>query len=96
MAVKTDIEIAGEAVKTPITQIGAKLGILSDHMLPHGHDKAKIGQEFTAGLSGKKDGKLTLVTAWVEREGALRVGMGVTLHVPDQRAWAHLAEARRG
>ncbi len=35
------------------------------------------------------------VTAWVEREGALRMGAGVTLHVPDQRAWAHLARARR-
>ena len=34
------------------------------------------------------------VTAWVEREGILRVGMGVRLHVPDQRAWDYLAEAR--
>ncbi|MBM1221541.1 MOSC domain-containing protein [Ponticoccus sp. SC2-23] len=28
------------------------------------------------------------VTAWVEREGILRLGHTVTLHVPDQRAWA--------
>lgn len=27
------------------------------------------------------------VTAWVEREGTLRVGDTLTLHVPDQRAW---------
>jgi hypothetical protein len=28
------------------------------------------------------------VTAWVEREGILKVGDVFTLHVPDQRAWA--------
>ncbi|WGI22843.1 sulfurase [Amylibacter sp. IMCC11727] len=28
------------------------------------------------------------VTAWVEREGPLAVGDSLTLHVPDQRAWA--------
>ncbi len=27
------------------------------------------------------------VTAWVEREGLLKVGDSLTLHVPDQRAW---------
>lgn len=34
------------------------------------------------------------VTAWVEREGLLRVGAKVRLHVPDQRAWDYLADAR--
>jgi hypothetical protein len=34
------------------------------------------------------------VTAWVEREGLLRLGARVRLHVPDQRAWDYLAEAR--
>lgn len=28
------------------------------------------------------------ITAWVEREGVLRVGDRFTLHIPDQRAWA--------
>lgn len=27
------------------------------------------------------------VTAWVEREGVLRVGDEITVHIPDQRAW---------
>ncbi|MEM9677708.1 MAG: sulfurase [Pseudomonadota bacterium] len=35
------------------------------------------------------------VTAWVEREGDLAVGDVLTLHIPDQRAWAHVAEARK-
>ena len=32
------------------------------------------------------------VTAWVEREGTARVGDIVTVHVPDQRAWAYTGE----
>lgn len=34
------------------------------------------------------------VTAWVEREGPLRVGDVLRLHIPDQPAWPHLAAAR--
>lgn len=40
------------------------------------------GKGFKAAAKGKRG-----VTAWVEREGVLRVGDTVTLHVPDQRAW---------
>jgi len=36
------------------------------------------------------------ITAWVEREGVLRIGDRLRLHVPDQRAWAHLDAARAG
>ena len=32
------------------------------------------------------------IVAWVEREGMLRVGDDIRLHVPEQRPWAHLAE----
>ena len=63
MAVKSDIEIAREGKKKPIQEIGQKLGIPSDHLLPFGHDKAKISAEFLKSLEGKKDGKLILVTA---------------------------------
>ena len=37
-----DIEIARKAKKKPIQEIGAKLGIDSEHLLPFGHDKAKV------------------------------------------------------
>ena len=63
MAVKSDIEIAREANKKPIMEIGAKLGIPAEHLLPYGHDKAKIGQDFIKGLADKPKGKLILVTA---------------------------------
>lgn len=36
------------------------------------------------------------ITAWVEREGLLRVGASIRLHVPDQRGWQHLDGARKG
>jgi len=63
MTYKSDIEIARAAVKKPIAEIGAKLGIDNSHLLPFGHDKAKISEEFIKSLDGKKDGKLILVTA---------------------------------
>ena len=63
MTVKSDIQIAREAKKKPILEIGAKLGIPSEHLLPYGHDKAKISAEFIASKKAGKDGKLILVTA---------------------------------
>ena len=63
MSHKSDIEIAREASKQPIQDIGAKLGIPSEHLLPFGHDKAKLSAEFIKDQAGRKDGKLILVTA---------------------------------
>ena len=40
------------------------------------------GDKFKAAAKGKRG-----VTGWVEREGHIRVGDAVRLHVPDQRAW---------
>ncbi len=51
---ETDIEIARAAKKKPIMEIGAKLGIPSEHLLPYGATKAKVSAEFiTAPKSGK-------------------------------------------
>ncbi|WP_192254164.1 formate--tetrahydrofolate ligase, partial [Mesorhizobium silamurunense] len=43
--VKSDIEIARAAKKRPIQEIGAKIGIPNEHLLPYGHDKAKVSAE---------------------------------------------------
>jgi len=48
-----------------------------------------FGKGFKAAAVGRRG-----VTAWVEREGVLRLGDRVTLHVPDQRAWLHLDAVR--
>jgi formate--tetrahydrofolate ligase len=53
MAYKTDIEIAREANKLPIQEIGAKLGIPTEHLLPFGHDKAKVTAEHKANREAK-------------------------------------------
>jgi formate--tetrahydrofolate ligase len=63
MTVRSDIEIARDAKKRPIQEIGAKLGIATEHLLPYGHDKAKISEAFMKSLADKPDGKLILVTA---------------------------------
>ena len=63
MSVKTDIEIAQAANVLPIQEIGAKLGIPVDALVPYGHDKAKISADFINSNGDGKDGKLILVTA---------------------------------
>ena len=63
MAFKTDIEIAREAKKKPIMEIGAKLGIPAEDLLPYGHDKAKVSQSFIKSIQSRPEGKLILVTA---------------------------------
>ncbi|WP_322889874.1 MULTISPECIES: MOSC domain-containing protein [unclassified Yoonia] len=45
-------------------------------------DHPGAGDRFKAAAKDKRG-----VTAWVEREGHVRVGDAVTLHVPGQRAW---------
>jgi formate--tetrahydrofolate ligase len=61
--VKSDIEIARAARKRPILEIGAKLGIEPEHLLPYGHDKAKVSADFIRQVRDRPDGKLVLVTA---------------------------------
>ena len=63
MSHSTDIEIARAASKMPIQDIGAKLGISANDLVPFGHDKAKVSAEFIAARAGREDGKLILVTA---------------------------------
>ncbi len=61
--VQTDIEIARKANKKPILDIGGRLGIPAEHLLPFGHDKAKVSAEFISSVADRPDGKLILVTA---------------------------------
>jgi formate--tetrahydrofolate ligase len=101
MAVKTDIEIAREAKKKPIMEIGAKLGIPSDHLLPYGHDKAKVSQEFIKSLAGRPDGKLILVTAINptpagEGKTTTTVGLGDGLNRIGKKAVVCIREASLG
>ena len=101
MTFKTDIEIAREARKQPIQAIGDKLGIPQDHLLPYGHDKAKIGQEFIDSLARRPDGKLILVTAINptpagEGKTTTTVGLGDGLNAIGKKAAICIREASLG
>lgn len=60
---KSDIEIAREASMRPIMEVGEKLGIPSEQMIPYGHTKAKVSLDYLQSLSDRPNGKLILVTA---------------------------------
>ncbi|WP_166417352.1 formate--tetrahydrofolate ligase [Cochlodiniinecator piscidefendens] len=101
MAYKSDIEIAREANKKPIQEIGAKLGINSEHLLPYGHDKAKVSQEFIQSVQGNEDGKLILVTAINptpagEGKTTTTVGLGDGLNRIGKKAAVCIREASLG
>lgn len=59
----TDIEIARAASLRPMPEIAAQIGIPEAALIPYGHDKAKLDRDFIAGLEGRPDGRLILVTA---------------------------------
>ncbi len=101
MAYKTDIEIAREANKKPIYEIGAKLGIPIEHLLPYDHDKAKVTAEFIDQQKDKADGKLILVTAVNptpagEGKTTTTVGLGDGLNAIGKKAAICIREASLG
>ena len=101
MSYKSDIEIAREAQKRPIQEIGDKLGIPSEHLLPYGHDKAKVSQDFINSTKSRDDGKLILVTAINptpagEGKTTTTVGLGDGLNRIGKNAMICIREASLG
>ena len=99
--IKSDIEIARGARKLPIQEIGSKIGIASEHLLPYGHDKAKVSAEFIKSVSGNRDGKLILVTAINptpagEGKTTTTVGLGDGLNRIGKKAIICIREASLG
>lgn len=101
MTYKTDIEIAREAKKLPIQEVGAKLDIPSEDLLPFGHDKAKVSDTFIKSVESKPDGKLILVTAINptpagEGKTTTTVGLGDGLNAIGKKAAICIREASLG
>jgi formate--tetrahydrofolate ligase len=101
-SVPSDIEIARAAKMRPIAEIGAKLGIPSESLLPYGHTKAKVAADFvkSATASGKQ-GKLILVTAINptpagEGKTTTTVGLGDALNRIGKKAAICLREPSLG
>ncbi|MCB1382552.1 MAG: formate--tetrahydrofolate ligase, partial [Notoacmeibacter sp.] len=100
-AIKSDIEIARAASKKPIQEIGARLGIPADDLVPYGHDKAKVSADFIRSLDGRPDGKLILVTAINptpagEGKTTTTVGLGDGLNRIGKKAAICIREASLG
>jgi formate--tetrahydrofolate ligase len=100
-AMNPDIEIAQAAKLLPITEIGAKLGIPADALIPYGHDKAKISSKFIAESNDREDGKLILVSAVSptpagEGKTTTTVGLGDALNRIGKQATICLREPSLG
>ena len=101
VSTKTDIEIAREANKLPVQEIGSNLGVPSEHLLPFGHDKAKVSQTFINSLQDRSNGKLILVTAINptpagEGKTTTTVGLGDGLNRIGKKAMICIREASLG
>ena len=97
----SDIEIARAAEKKPIFEIGNVLGIPSAELVPFGHDKAKVSQNFINSVQDRKDGKLILVTAINptpagEGKTTTTVGLGDGLNRIGKKAMICIREASLG
>ncbi|MEL7203817.1 MAG: formate--tetrahydrofolate ligase [Pseudomonadota bacterium] len=101
MSYKSDIEIAREAKKKPIQEVGDKLGIPTKHLLPYGHDKAKVSQDYINSVQSNQSGKLILVTAINptpagEGKTTTTVGLGDGLNRIGKKATICIREASLG
>ncbi|MFC5386109.1 formate--tetrahydrofolate ligase [Aquamicrobium segne] len=99
--VKSDIQIARAANKKPIQEVGAKIGIPAEHLLPYGHDKAKVSAEFIKSVQNNENGKLILVTAINptpagEGKTTTTVGLGDGLNRIGKKAVICIREASLG
>lgn len=98
---KTDIEIAQEAVMLPIKEVAASYGILEDDIELYGKYKAKLSDQLCEQVKDKKDGKLVLVTAINptpagEGKTTTTVGLGEAFGVMGKKAMIALREPSLG
>ncbi len=98
----SDGEIANAAEIRPIVELAEeKLGITAEHLVPYGHDKAKVDLATVASLADRDDGKLVLVTAISptpagEGKTTTTVGLTDALRRIGQHAVAALREPSMG
>ncbi|MEO1091933.1 MAG: formate--tetrahydrofolate ligase [Pseudomonadota bacterium] len=97
-----DITIARAATMRPILPLAEdKLGIPAEALVPYGHFKAKLDHGFVAGLAGRPQGKLVLVTAMTptpagEGKTTTSVGLSDGLNHLGVRATVCLREPSLG
>ncbi len=98
----SDIEIANAAEIYPILKVAQEeLGIEAEHLVPYGHDKAKVDLGYVQSLEDRPLGKLILMTALSptpagEGKTTTTVGLTDALHGLGLRSMACLREPSMG
>ncbi|MEL7528973.1 MAG: formate--tetrahydrofolate ligase, partial [Pseudomonadota bacterium] len=97
----SDIEIARAASMKPIQEIGERLNIPDEALLPYGRTKAKVSADYINGLGERENGKLILVTAINptpagEGKTTTTVGLGDGLNKIGKNAMICLREPSLG
>ena len=98
---KSDIQIAQEAVMEPITEVAKRLDIREDELELYGKYKAKFSDELLEWLKDEPDGKLVLVTAINptpagEGKTTTSVGLGEAFGKLEKKAVIALREPSLG
>jgi formate--tetrahydrofolate ligase len=101
VTIKSDIEIARQAVMKPVIEIGSRLGIPEKSLVPFGHTKAKVHLDYIDSLKDRGPGKLILVTAITptpagEGKTTTTVGLGDGLNAIGRKAMICLREPSLG
>src|SRR6478736_65354 len=98
----SDIELANAAERHPILRVAKEeLGIEAEHLVPYGHDKAKVDLGYVHSLEDRPLGKLILMTALSptpagEGKTTTTVGLTDALHGLGLKAMACLREPSMG
>ncbi|MBM7598400.1 formate--tetrahydrofolate ligase [Virgibacillus halotolerans] len=98
---KTDIEIAQQAVLKPIHEIAEGLDLTKEDWEPYGHTKAKLSDHLLNKLKDRPDGKIVLVTSINptpagEGKSTVTVGLGQALNKIGEKAVIALREPSLG
>lgn len=98
---KSDIQIAQEAVMQPIGQVAKKLNISEDDLEFYGKYKAKLSDELLTKIEDNPNGKLVLVTAINptpagEGKTTTTVGLGEAMGILGKKAVIALREPSLG
>ena len=98
---KTDIQIAQEAVMKPIKEVAASVGIKEDDLELYGKYKAKLSDDLWEEIKERPNGKLVLVTAINptpagEGKTTTSVGLGQAMEKLNKKAIIALREPSLG
>ena len=98
---KSDIQIAQEAVMDPITAVAERLGIADERLIPYGRYKAKVDHRLVKEMADKPDAKVILVTAISptpagEGKTTTSVGLADALHRMGKKTILALREPSLG